>query len=172
MKLIKAPQEYLVADCEIPCFMAGGLQLCDWHDEFLSFFQEPDYPASNLVIYNPRRDNFDLSDSNMICEQIKWEFKYLNVYLNRPYIFSMYFDDSKSSQPICFYELGRYLALLEKCEWDSVVISCHPNFSRKLDVMMQTKLATKGKMRVHELSPREHAAEVYKMYRYIKKRLT
>lgn len=166
MKVIKAPEEYLTLSHEIPCFMAGGLQRCEWHDEFLNMLKS--FVASRLVVYNPKRESFELDSEDAAREQIAWEFKYLNAYIGKPYIFSMYFDNSESQQPICFYELGRYLALLDKASsLDSCVISCHPYFSRKLDVETQVKLATNGLVEVKFCSPREHATRVYGEYRTI-----
>lgn len=162
MKIIQSPQEYLATDDEIPCFMAGGLQKCDWHAEFLEELQK--YSCDKLVIYNPKREFFDMTDSSVEEEQITWEFKYLNAYLKGFYIFSMYFDHSTSPQPICFYELGRYMALLQDSGWNSAVISCHPEFSRKNDVIIQTRLATKSKAKVLECSAAEHAQRVAVAY--------
>ena len=169
MKIIQAPEEYLCPSDSIPCFMAGGLQKCDWHTEFFEELNK--YSCMHLVIYNPKRTVFDMQDPAIEEQQITWEFKYLNAYLKRPYIFSMYFDCSSSPQPICFYELGRYIALLQDSGWDSVVISCHPEFFRKRDVIIQTRLATNSAVQVEECSAREHACRVVKAYRDIKERI-
>lgn len=168
MKVIQAPNEYYITGSEIPCFMAGGLQKCDWHNEFLDMLSDLD--PHHLVVYNPKRSSFDMSDPKEAERQIKWEFKFLNMYLDRPYIFSMYFDDSESSQPICFYELGRYMALLSPY-FEHAVISSHPKFSRSLDVLVQVGLVTEDPNFVKLCSPEEHAKRVYKAYRSIKERM-
>lgn len=167
MRLITAPEDYIALSVEeIPCFMAGGLQKCEWHDTFLDYFNGQD--TDHFVLYNPKRSSFDLSDPEVSRKQIEWEFRYLNMYIGKkPYIFSMYFDSSESVQPICFYELGRYLALLEKVQWEHVVVSCHPEFLRKLDVHVQTALATQKKVIVRECYPDVHARRVYEEYKSI-----
>lgn len=167
MQIVNAPNEpeYNTA---IKCFMAGGIQKCGWQEEFLDKMSDLD--PIHLTIFNPRRDDFDINDKNAEREQITWEFKHLNEHLNEPYIFSMYFDASESPQPICFYELGRYLVLM-KDSLEDCVISVHPDFKRKNDAIIQTELATGGKVEVVECTPEEHACRVYKCYKNMKWRM-
>jgi hypothetical protein len=69
-------------------------------------------------------------------------------------IFSMYFDGTKQSdQPICFYELGKYLTEMKymfTLNWENrIVVSCNYNFKRSDDVIIQTMLASKGNIKVN-----------------------
>ncbi|MGN1033832.1 MAG: hypothetical protein ACI4PU_10180 [Intestinibacter sp.] len=170
MKVIQAPNDYTCFSDEIPCFMAGGLQKCEWHHEFLSELNK--YTLNHLVIYNPKRDNYDTNNPTLAEEQIKWEYTYLNKYVNDKYIFSMYFDDSESVQPICFYELGRYLEVMKNNgNLLNCVITVHPKFSRKNDVIIQTELATNGVIEVQENTPSQHAKRVIEVYNNIKYQL-
>lgn len=58
----------------------------------------------------------------------------------------MYFVESESVQPICFYEFDRYIQVMKERfshTWlYRIVISCEQGFSRVYDVCMQTRLAT------------------------------
>ena len=90
----------------------------------------------------------------------------------------MYFDGTEQSdQPICFYELGKYLTemkYLYTSNWeDRIVISCNSNFKRSADVTIQTMLATKGKIKINnsddfnELNEM-HANSIKNTYRKLK----
>jgi hypothetical protein len=62
-------------------------------------------------------------------------------------IFSMYFANTlESDQPICFYELGRYIERIKQrfpLDWnDRIVVTCEKGFRRWKDVDVQTSLAT------------------------------
>ena len=81
----------------------------------------------------------------------------------------MYFDYSESDQPICFYELGRYVALLPHDS--SIIVSYHPQFRRSLDVETQVRLATNGTVIPRACSPEEHADRVQSEYNAIKSML-
>jgi len=143
MKIINAPDVYDVADSETTLFLAGGIQGCkEWQKEFIRYANTSNpKDIENLIILNPRRDNFPIHDPNAAKEQIEWEFNNLNTCD----IFSMYFDGpTASDQPICFYELGRYVALMQSNYpddfQDRVVITCSPNFKRHMDVVIQCEL--------------------------------
>lgn len=154
MKVITATERYKIKSNDVICFLAGGITNCDnWQQEVikeLSKFEHTD----NLVIFNPRRENFPIDDPSASKKQIEWEYKWLN----HCDIFSMYFCNSNSVQPICFYELGRNLALMKYA-----VISVEEGFSRTNDVVIQTKLARE--LPVHlKATPESHAKYIYEMY--------
>ena len=119
----------------IPIFLAGGITNCeDWQRTVINYFKENWKEEVGIVFFNPRRDNFDVTNPNASKEQIEWEFKYLNT---EGVMFSMYFADSESPQPICFYEMGRALAK----NVDPMFIGTNEDFFRKADVLIQSKLA-------------------------------
>jgi len=73
MKLITAPNHYR-SDQEISLFLGGGITNCpDWQSEMIERLSKTDY-----VLYNPRRENFDISNPEESDIQIEWEFRYLN----------------------------------------------------------------------------------------------
>lgn len=141
MKVITAPEQYKKQEGDILLFLAGGISNCpDWQKEVISVLEKVD--PSDLVVFNPRRENFPIHDPNAAKEQISWEFKYLNM----ADIFTMYFCSGESDQPICMYELGRHLHRISKDNgWDNiidhVVVSVEDGYKRKNDVIIQTSLA-------------------------------
>lgn len=139
-------------------FLAGGIQKCsEWQKDIISRLEKL---GTDKVVYvfNPRRENFPIHDPNASQEQITWEFEALEDCS----IFSMYFDNTESAQPICFYELGRNIERMKQKypdDWQRrIIISCDEGFSRHQDVVIQTDLATGGQVKVN-LGPREEIIE-------------
>lgn len=144
MRVITAPERLEIFPGEVTCFLAGGITNCpNWQKEVISWFKDKcKVDIGKLVLLNPRRDNFDVSDPTASEKQIKWEFEALN----KADIFSMYFCESeKSNLPICLYELGRHLVLMPQRHpenyLDRIIVSVEEKYSRKADVEIQTNLA-------------------------------
>lgn len=170
--IITAPMEcdINVKDRKVSCFLAGGINKCsEWQREVIRILDAKD--TSSLVLYNPRRDNFDINNPDATVEQICWEFNKLN----EMDIFSMYFDNSESVQPICFYELGRHLERMKNRfphDWrDRIIVSVKRDFSRVNDVVIQTHLALGEDVVKIVDDVNEHAEDIYECYcRVIKKK--
>lgn len=116
-------------------FLAGGITGCDdWQTDLIGELQSLNdsglFDLGGLVIFNPRRDNFDVMDMEATIEQIKWEHKCLE----KCDICSFFFPASESVQPITLYELGRHLR-----EHHSVV-SIQEGYKRAEDVKIQLTL--------------------------------
>ena len=166
MRVVTAVEDFKpeLFDSNITCFLAGGITKCwDWQkaviDE-LNKFNLPDH----FVIFNPRREKFPINDPNASFEQISWEFKYLNSCD----IFSMYFVNSESDQPICMYELGRNLMRMKlmypiSCV-NRVIITCEDGYSRYNDVKIQSRLALGADVLTPNPSAKSHAEEIYKAF--------
>ena len=90
------------------------------------------YNLDNVTVFNPRRDDFDVTDKNAEIEQIKWE----HSWLTRCDIFSCFFEASESIQPITLYELGRYA---KNKNYDPV-ITVQKGYLRERDVLIQTAI--------------------------------
>lgn len=143
MKVIIPPEEYELRGNDISCFLAGGITGCpEWQEEVTHILECNDAP-DELVIFNPRRPEFN-PDVDSAKEQIEWEFKYLN----QVDIFSMFFC-KESIQPICLYELGRYIEVMKRRfpedYWMRIIVSVDPEYPRALDVVEQVKLAFDSK---------------------------
>lgn len=173
MKIITAPQSFTKKENDILLFLAGGIQNCkEWQKEFIGYCNEfnPQY-GQDLVIFNPRRDNFPIGDPNAAREQITWEFDWLE----QVDIFSMYFDGpTVSDQPICFYELGRHLNRMIT-KWPNeyqnrIVLTVSPEFKRVQDVIIQTELACRDSHPIRTIvgnSVKNHFAQCLRAYNCI-----
>ena len=146
MKIYTAPDEVKREDCsedKIWIFLAGGITGCyNWQLKIINELESCPF-SGEIVLFNPRRTDFDISNPNAAYEQIHWEFRYLN----RMDAFTIYFAASETSdQPICMYELGRYLSEMQHrfpLDWkDRIVIGIEDGYSREKDVCIQTGLAT------------------------------
>ena len=121
MKLITAPEKTYTNKTSV--FLAGGITGCpNWQKQAIEKLEDTD-----LAIYNPRRDFFDPKNAK---EQIAWE----NWALFQADIFSIWFSGCNQTQPICLYELGKYLQIFSL---EKVVIGTHPDYPRRFDVEQQ-----------------------------------
>ena len=150
MKVVTAPDDSATYG-EISVFLAGGISDCwNWQEAVINKLKEMEengYDMRSLVVFNPRRPSFDVNNPGDTKAQINWE----SYWLDCCDIFSMYFCNSESVQPICMYELGRHL-LKKSVDWEdddihycySVQISIEKGYKRTDDVLIQTELATSG----------------------------
>lgn len=145
IKVVTAPERVDFSKKSIKIFLAGGIQKCPmWQDRVIKNLTTVGMESDvDVYLMNPRRPNFPIHDPSAADEQIKWEFEMLE----KCDIFSMYFANTlESDQPICFYELGRYIERIKQrfpLDWnDRIVVTCEKGFRRWKDVDVQTSLAT------------------------------
>lgn len=129
-------------------FLAGGITNCHkWQNGVINRIEDK-WGNKDLVIFNPRRDDFPIGIPSAAYEQIEWEYNQLN----NMDIFSMYFCDGESDQPICMYELGRYIVKMQTrfpIDWENrIIISVEQGYKRKQDVITQVRLACGDKISV------------------------
>ena len=110
-------------------FLAGGISKCpNWQEDLKLMLFESRLPK--LVIFNPRRSHdFDFEKESEF--QIKWEFDHLK----RSDAVSFWFP-KESVCPITLLELGTCLKSPNK----TVFVGCHPEYSRKKDLYIQSSL--------------------------------
>lgn len=149
MRVITAPDIYIPKEDDICCFLAGGITNCpNWQKEVIDDLDGR--CEDNIVLFNPRRENFPIGDKSAAYKQIEWEFDQLE----RMDIFSMYFSSGDSDQPICMYELGRNILRIQMrfpTDWEKrIIITADKDYRRYQDVIIQTELATKGKIFVYD----------------------
>lgn len=165
MIVVTAPHLYIPKYDDVTVFLAGGITGCrDWQKETIEHLQKfVGRDDTQVVVYNPRQENFDINNPTATIDQITWEFQYLS----NVDIFSMYFVEGNQIQPICMYELGRYM----KPHGDQQVISVERNYIRKFDVIIQVALATRGITTVHDgATPYYHAEHIFESIKRIKER--
>lgn len=159
-RVIVAPEQSIIKKNEKTCFLAGGITNCyNWQAELLSRLDVGE-DDRDLVVFNPRRADFPIDDPNAAQEQISWEFEHLE----KADLFSIYFCSGKSDQPICMYELGRYIERMKRRfprDWDRrIIVTVEDGYKRKSDVIIQTSLATGGKVIVNQ-NERDNAISVH-----------
>jgi hypothetical protein len=132
MKLYKAPQETPPLEIgETSIFLAGSIDMGsaeNWQDRMEKDLVDFD----NLVIYNPRRDDWDSSwvqdptEGTQFHEQVTWELDHIES----ANLVVVYFADGSKS-PITLLEFG-LLARMDKY----VIVYCTPEFYRYGNVKM------------------------------------
>jgi hypothetical protein len=132
LEIVTAPNETKSEDISV--FIAGGISNCyDWQSEYILNFKKMNiFGDKNIIMFNPRRYDFDITNKVMEEEQIRWEFNKLH----KADIISFWFP-KETVCPITLYELGYWI---DK-ENVSIIIGCDPMYSRKNDVEIQTALA-------------------------------
>lgn len=126
MKYSESP-EVLGFEHSISIFLAGGITNCpEWQQDVRAMLQDTD-----LVLVNPRRENFPIHDPNAALEQITWEHEHL-----RKVDAILFWFPCETICPIVLYELGAW-SMTEK----PIFVGVHPEYSRRQDVEIQTSLA-------------------------------
>ena len=138
-------------------FLGGGITGCaDWQKEVCNFLKDDE-----ITIFNPRRDKFNVLDNTLTTQQIKWEFERLECCD----IFSMYFCNSDSVQPICMYELGRNIVRMQSrfpLTWQHrIIVNVEPGYKREEDVYWQMVLATDARVLPTHGNAVYHAIGIY-----------
>jgi hypothetical protein len=135
MNIITAPHDvYDLHTAHAPrLFLAGGITNCeDWQTRMIDLLACQSV-CNDLTVYNPRRQDFDISNPKASEEQICWEF----AKLRDADIVSFWFAPG-SVNPIVFYELGMW----GNSRGDRpMCVGCDPAFTRTQDVVIQTQLA-------------------------------
>lgn len=134
MKVITAPNEipsYTKPDGPSTIFLAGSIEMGiaeNWQDKVIDVLGKK-YADEHLVIFNPRRGDFDPTqeqsvDNPYFSEQVSWELSALEL---ADYIF-MYFDP-KTKSPVSLLELGLYAD--DCCK---LIVVCPDGFYRQANV--------------------------------------
>ena len=84
-----------------------------------------------MIIFNPRREDFPINDASAAAQQIKWEYDYL-----RKADFISFWFPKETLCPIVLYELGAWSMDKKK-----IFVGMHPEYARRADVEIQTRLA-------------------------------
>ena len=106
-------------------FLAGGITGCpDWQSAIRTMLR-------GVYIFNPRRKDFPIGDPKAALEQIKWEHEHLRLADA-----ILFWFPCETLCPIVLYELGAW-SMTDK----QIFVGVHPDYKRKQDVEIQTKLA-------------------------------
>lgn len=126
MRYIECPDTSIASIYDRSIFMAGGISNCEnWRAELVELLRH-----TGVTLYNPRRENFDMSDPSAAYEQIKWEYTRMKVSDE-----ILFWFPCETLCPITLYELGRHS--YEK----KIYVGMHPAYQRRQDVEIQMSLA-------------------------------
>jgi hypothetical protein len=132
MRVIEAPETAELKRGDRAVFLAGGITGCPgWQAEIIELLADTD-----LVLLNPRRKNFPIDDKGAAYKQIEWEYKHLRLADAVLFWFPW-----ETLCPITLYELGAW-SMANK----DIFIGVHPDYQRRQDVEIQTKLVRPGIM--------------------------
>jgi Nucleoside 2-deoxyribosyltransferase like len=142
MRLIEALAEY-EPNGETSLFLAGGISGCpDWQSEMVALLSDAgvlderaDVASDSmggqpLTLLNPRRRVF-LPGNAEAEAQILWEFRHL-----RKADALLFWFPCETLCPISLYELGAW-SMTDR----PLFVGTHPDYPRRLDVEIQTRLA-------------------------------
>jgi hypothetical protein len=116
-------------------FLAGGITGCrDWQGDIARVFA-----PFKMVVMNPRRETFDVTDPNASEAQITWEFNHL---IAADLI--MFWFSHETVQPITLFELGSWLHSDKP-----LVVGVDPRYSRAADVRIQSSLVRGKHLDIH-----------------------
>lgn len=125
-------KNYIEAPCyEYPSgtsiFIGGGISNCpDWQTPVCKQLED-----TNLVLFNPRRKNFDITDLKQSDIQIEWE----HYFLNKADLLLFWFPAGQSVCPITLFEYGYWLAKGKK-----IFLGVESGYPREFDLLKQTQL--------------------------------
>jgi hypothetical protein len=140
MKEIKAPEYYVHKDEHRTIFIAGGISNCEnWQATMPELLAE-----TELVLLNPRREGFDITNPLMEQEQIEWE--HLHILEADSYLF--WFCE-ETLCPITLFELGKIIGLFPL---KPIFVGTHPKYARHRDIKFQMLLMRPEIHVVHTLS--------------------
>jgi len=125
MRYIESPETSIIDGRSL--FLAGGITGCpDWQRTMVELLYDTDW-----ILLNPRRADFPIGDPSAAKAQITWEYAHL-----RHASAIMFWFPKETLCPIVLYELGAWSMTMKP-----IFVGVHPEYERRQDVEIQTKLA-------------------------------
>jgi hypothetical protein len=129
MKYIECPRRYRRRKSDLTIFLGGGITSCPvWQTIMVDLLKDTD-----VTILNPRREHFDLAEPGIAFKQIKWEFDHMKIASAILFWFC-----AETLCPITLFEYGKWIA-----QNKPLFVGCHPEYQRKNDLLIQTRLVRK-----------------------------
>ena len=146
MDIIVAPHHEHHVDLRNRLFLGGGISGCpDWQAIMIDLIRKGLEAAGfdhKWIMFNPRREHFDINDSSQSLFQIQWE----DAKLRTSDIILFWFPE-ETMCPITLLELGKYGCM--NMAWNkTILVGCHPNYARKFDVEIQLALSDDSSIQV------------------------
>jgi hypothetical protein len=112
-------------------FLGGGITGCpDWQRELVTLLAD-----ETVTLLNPRRTHFPITNRIAAPQQIEWEFRHL-----RKADAVLFWFPCETLCPIALYELGAWSVLRDERGLRPLFVGIHPQYERRLDVEIQTRL--------------------------------
>lgn len=127
MLLFTAPQDVPILKRYRSLFLAGGITgASDWQSEMVALLN-----ATNLLLLNPRRDDYPENDPDAERVQVRWEHDHLQIADA-----VLFWFVAETLCPITLFELG---TCIERGQ--TIFVGMDPNYARKNNVLIQLELA-------------------------------
>jgi hypothetical protein len=124
---------YVGLDAMQTIFLAGSITgAANWQKDAVFAL------APHFNIFNPRRDRFDVSDKNFDRVQIPWEHTHLDLAG-----ITLFYFSPETLAPITLLEYGKQLVKTKYAPWRKTYVCIHPEYQRRMDVLIQTELENK-----------------------------
>jgi len=156
MKYIEAPNYEQFNNPYPSIFFTGSITNAkDWQKNLFERIK-----LCNGTVYNPRRENFDVTNSKESEIQISWEY----TFLHHADVIIFYFSH-ETLAPITLFELGAALERnLNKEKRQQIFVYCEPEYKRKFDVEFQIKMILDTYVSVRFDRPKRNFVEYYSDY--------
>lgn len=136
-RVVECPDEY-DTEGQLSVFLAGGISGCpNWQAKAIELFKD-----TRVVLFNPRRADFDISNTEMSNAQIEWESEYLNKVSAK-----LFWFPAETLCPITLFELGAAAHNNNQ----TLFVGCDPKYARSFDVRKQLALINPSIKVVHSL---------------------
>lgn len=134
MEYIESPTGFVPGRHPRPksVFLAGGITGCpNWQQDMVRLLRE-----TNMILLNPRRENFPIDDPGAAQKQIEWEYWHL-----RRADAILFWFPCETICPIVLYELGAWsMTSGVFAARKPIFVGVHPEYQRRRDVEIQTAL--------------------------------
>jgi hypothetical protein len=123
---IEAPND-LRTTGDLAVFVAGTISgTPDWQQDVVRMLRD-----ERVVLLNPRRAQLEVGDKDSAAKQIEWEYRHL-----RRADAILFWCARETIAPIVLYELGAWSMTTKP-----IFVGVHPEYPRRQDVEVQTRLA-------------------------------
>lgn len=127
MQVVKAPDKDHSVETDIPRLFLAGCANTNWRKSFTESLEGMD-----VIVYDPKRDNWDDMTDKDSFEQIKWEFENL-----RKSDIIVFWFNKGSVCPITLLEYGMW----GLSKGTPIVVYIENGYEKEKDIILQTLLA-------------------------------
>ena len=133
MELVVSPVNW-TGTWDHTLFLGGGIQDCyNWQTDVIDAFRN-----TNIVLLNPRQNEYDTTDQTLKLRQVSWEIKHFNLAGA-----IMFWFPQNCLCRTTNAEYGKWvLSGLAFNRGKKVFVGVHPNYIGAVDIRLQTQLGS------------------------------